>query len=806
MTDLTYIALIVCLLASNVGRLWRLLSWIQSLLRRPLEPQLIPYFDEQGNLIGLVRVPVEFNERNARLPAYTHPRDQALDTNISVAWRSGAEYSDHETKSLPPVASDSTEGKLDSTGWNCWPDGNFERMFDWDEMFKTHGLATNWLQERLRKTSGAFPSPKDSAAISRGVRYTVASHVYSSSTASHFIVRYCSFQGGKTRIFDYDDRKHEGHAILHPATTLNGVLTGPSDRLKDLPQGYQLQKIVYHLDGGEEAQKYFRQEQITRARGLGLHFGVNPDSKTGIPSSREFRLRHIQSVTGLERFWLSPTATALDYTIVPPEKSARRTASPQKKLVVPTKVLPIPAQARRLSTSSSASSQSTSSGTPSPINCHGCGEVSDGDSDPDQVQCSRCKFWSHFRCQSEDVDWSNSDVIFTCQGCKPKTPDQLFFPREIVMLPDPQVEEWQDEGVLWYPARFVRDHQKARDPPKQFDFRFFEGIQWPGAQDDGFAPPSLVHRDKTFCEDILKILLKPNQIGKIRIAANSTSDPPDSHPLMKIFDAAVTPLAKLLLSWPGDHPVINTFNLYTAAHSETRIKPSSWLPEFFRHPEAELAPLFRPPYAKLWDSVDLVSLPDEERSRRIANVARPILQLLAIQHELEEPFNLNGDLFEDIVEDEILRCRLEHEECLRAMFFATKPRQLTHKRHWDKKAFGETLRDFWNSHSIFDPTFRPITYLRLVPRESRRPAIGIDTRTESPMEAQLTGTIRTRDNEDGDNENPGRPLKRRTMLPVHGRQLQSRDKKPCKERKMSPKGKVVAKGPGWVTLEMDESG
>ncbi|KAF8169468.1 hypothetical protein K438DRAFT_1774262 [Mycena galopus ATCC 62051] len=149
MTDLTYIALIVCLLASNVGRLWRLLSWIRSLLHRPLEPQLIPYFDEQGNLIGLVRVPVGFNERNARLPAYTHPRDQALDTNISVARRSGTEYSDHETKSLPRVAFDSTEGKLDSTGWNCWPDGNFERMFDWDEIFKTHGLATNWVVETL---------------------------------------------------------------------------------------------------------------------------------------------------------------------------------------------------------------------------------------------------------------------------------------------------------------------------------------------------------------------------------------------------------------------------------------------------------------------------------------------------------------------------------------------------------------------------------------------------------------------------------------------------------------------------------
>ncbi|KAF8171257.1 hypothetical protein K438DRAFT_1773382 [Mycena galopus ATCC 62051] len=80
-----------------------------------------------------------------------------------------------------------------------------------------------------------YPFPKDSAASACGVRYSIASHVYSSSAASHFIVRYCSSQGGKTRIFDYNGRKHEGHAILQSATTVKGVLIGPSDLLKDIP-------------------------------------------------------------------------------------------------------------------------------------------------------------------------------------------------------------------------------------------------------------------------------------------------------------------------------------------------------------------------------------------------------------------------------------------------------------------------------------------------------------------------------------------------------------------------------------------
>ncbi|KAF8170610.1 hypothetical protein K438DRAFT_1773579 [Mycena galopus ATCC 62051] len=282
--------------------------------------------------------------------------------------------------------------------------------------------------------------------------------------------------------------------------------------------------------------------------------------------------------------------------------------------------------------------------------------------------------------EDEDVDWNNSNIIFTCQGCKPRLPDELFFPREIVMLPDPQAENWQDEGVLWYPARFVKHHRNTGDPIRQFEFHFFDCIQWPQAQDNDFILLSMVHQDRNFCEAILKVLLKPNQI---RLAANSTSNPPDHNPLVKIFDAAATPLAKLLIFWPekpsGPHlgPII----------------ASNWLSEALNNPEAEFAPLIRPPAARLI-YVEMVSLPYEERRRRFLHVGRAMMHLLAIQHELEEPFNLNGDLFEDIVEEDIIRFGLEHEECGRAMFLATKPSQLEHKKHWDQQGFGEALLNF----------------------------------------------------------------------------------------------------------------
>ncbi|KAF8172993.1 hypothetical protein K438DRAFT_1772423 [Mycena galopus ATCC 62051] len=105
MTDLAYIVLIVCLLASNVGRLWRLFSWLQNLLFRPVVPQLIPYFDGQGNLIGLVRVPPGFNQRNVRVPAPISAEDRALNRDVIISSaQTSAEYlrADlYETESQP---------------------------------------------------------------------------------------------------------------------------------------------------------------------------------------------------------------------------------------------------------------------------------------------------------------------------------------------------------------------------------------------------------------------------------------------------------------------------------------------------------------------------------------------------------------------------------------------------------------------------------------------------------------------------------------------------------------------------------
>ncbi|KAJ7738636.1 hypothetical protein B0H16DRAFT_1465738 [Mycena metata] len=59
MLDWLYVTLILCLIASNLTRLTSILQRLYAYFSRPRETQLIPYFDESGQLIGMVRVPAQ---------------------------------------------------------------------------------------------------------------------------------------------------------------------------------------------------------------------------------------------------------------------------------------------------------------------------------------------------------------------------------------------------------------------------------------------------------------------------------------------------------------------------------------------------------------------------------------------------------------------------------------------------------------------------------------------------------------------------------------------------------------------------
>lgn len=301
----------------------------------------------------------------------------------------------------------------------------------------------------------------------KGVKYNIAAHIYTNHTVergsgSHFIARYVTPDGG--RIFDYDGMAHEGHAQRQRGAKLSKWLSGPSDKLNNVPTGYSLISVIYHLEGGENAQQIFRTErQKTAPWGLQL----DADAASNQPFARFAQMMqpHLIQMTDKERDdWTSKRrrSEAHEYQRDPDEPvTAQRkdNVTDTKRItnevislddhsdgVQPTSgkadadndsvdalILETIAESpvtqtkpRRLSGATFASSNSSDSTTPCPINCYGCGEISDGDEDRKQVQCSQCKFWSHFTCQPEndEVDWNDPAVHFSCQGCRPRTAAQ----------------------------------------------------------------------------------------------------------------------------------------------------------------------------------------------------------------------------------------------------------------------------------------------------------------------------------------------------------------------------------------------
>lgn len=253
------------------------------------------------------------------------------------------------------------------------------------------------------------PLSSNPAVTAHGVKYSITSHVYFNTSLRHYIARYSSLRGGKVRIFDYDGMKHEGHAIRNrQASTLKGFLTGPTNELRDIPVGYVLTAVVYHLDGGESAQKYFRSEQIRLATKLGLHFNIPRESNTGIPSSCELRGPHIETVPDVDRsLWLPFGSSSVDY----------RDSRPGRK----------PAAKSRHPRSSAATSDSDSSSSLDEeeaderevsippiatiplsalhthdedgiLSCHPCNTTGSLDDPSEAVQCWKCGLWSHIAC------------------------------------------------------------------------------------------------------------------------------------------------------------------------------------------------------------------------------------------------------------------------------------------------------------------------------------------------------------------------------------------------------------------------
>ncbi|KAJ7710865.1 hypothetical protein B0H17DRAFT_1173646, partial [Mycena rosella] len=75
--ETVYLALLLCLMASNLTRLWRGIIWVSHLIPGPRDSNLVPYYDREGQLIGMIRV-APVNPRLNRGPILTHNPGESL--------------------------------------------------------------------------------------------------------------------------------------------------------------------------------------------------------------------------------------------------------------------------------------------------------------------------------------------------------------------------------------------------------------------------------------------------------------------------------------------------------------------------------------------------------------------------------------------------------------------------------------------------------------------------------------------------------------------------------------------------------
>ncbi|KAJ7262853.1 hypothetical protein C8J57DRAFT_1719109 [Mycena rebaudengoi] len=196
----------------------------------------------------------------------------------------------------------------------------------------------------------------------------------------------------------------------------------------------------------------------------------------------------------------------------------------------------------------------TDSTTPCPLRCDGCGiEAEEGDDDPNEVQCEKCRLWSHTACLDKDVDWDDPDVRFVCTICETNHEDPLglFKVGEIVMLPNPFAkDEWRPTAYAGIPLGLRATTHAVQEP------------------EDDFSTYLLVpttYKTREFCQEISAIQLEPSQVGKVILPSYANPYPLSAHEnpqLSSLFALAITPLAKILAEFNTKNAVIDSYTQF----------------------------------------------------------------------------------------------------------------------------------------------------------------------------------------------------------------------------------------------------
>jgi hypothetical protein len=222
----------------------------------------------------------------------------------------------------------------------------------------------------------------------------------------------------------------------------------------------------------------------------------------------------------------------------------------------------------------------------------------------------------------------------------------------------------------------------------------------------------------------------------------------DNPVLGAIFDAAISTIATILQTFDDSHPVVEHFNVFfkpiVVKGGKKKLNPSrdadQWMRSFGLVPTPELDAVLEPALENLMRHTKLAGLPDDERSKRALGVGSALFQLLAVQQQLDEPLDLNGDLLADILDAGVVRYPYDGDRGLEAMFALANV--------WGPSSADRMLK-FKSEHAIWDEQFRPPTFRR-------------DEPSKYAPRAPIPVIVRRK----GDNEILGEPPMKRAKVDV----------------------------------------
>ncbi|KAJ6479592.1 hypothetical protein C8R45DRAFT_933403 [Mycena sanguinolenta] len=229
-------------------------------------------------------------------------------------------------------------------------------------------------------------------------------------------------------------------------------------------------------------------------------------------------------------------------------------------------------------------------------------------------------------------------------------------------------------------------------------------------------------RGRSFCEEIEDIDLTAEQLGKVHLPFYLRPGYPEHEnpELTAIFTAATTPITKILAAFDITHPGVADFMQYFSGKklAERRRGLNDRLARLQLVPRPELEEVLARPLIALMRHEALSKLFEEERNDSVFGVGSALLQMLAIQKELGEPLNLNGDMVDDLL---MRRCGNDGHMALNEMFAVTE------------------LPDV-KTHAIYDPDFRPLIYFREAPSmASPTKPVPVVLKRKADAEAEVDG-------------------------------------------------------------------